>query len=190
MKRGITLEKIIRITTPLTKAQAKQLKAGDTVYISGIIYAARDAAHKKLVALLDEGKELPFDIRDQIIYYVGPCPAGPGQIIGSAGPTTSSRMDAYAPALIERGLSGMIGKGLRNEQVVSSMVKYGAVYFGATGGAGALLARCITACEVIAFPELGPEALRKLHVADSPATVIIDSDGTDLYKTGRAGYAR
>lgn len=180
--------KMIRIETPLTKEAAKQLKAGDTVYINGIIYAARDAAHKKIIALLNEGKKLPFDVRNQIIYYVGPCPARPGQVIGSAGPTTSGRMDAYAPALIERGLTGMIGKGIRNEQVVASMVKYGAVYFGATGGAGALLAKCIIAEEITAFPELGPEALRKLTVKDFPATVVIDSLGADLYQKGREKF--
>ena len=178
----------INIVTPLKKEDAVKLKAGDNVYINGIIYAARDAAHKKLMALLEEGAELPFDIKDQIIYYVGPCPAAPGRVIGSAGPTTSGRMDAFAPSLIERGLTGMIGKGMRNEQVVASMVKYGAVYFGATGGAGALLAKCVKAQEIIAFPELGPEALRKLTVENFPATVIIDSTGEDLYKTGREKF--
>lgn len=182
------MENIIRIKTPFTKEAARQLKAGDAVYISGVIYAARDAAHKKLIALLNEDRELPFDIKEQIIYYVGPCPAAPGQVIGSAGPTTSGRMDAYAPALIERGLTGMIGKGLRNEQVVASMTEHGAVYFGATGGAGALLAKCIIAEEITAFPELGPEALRKLIVKDFPATVVIDSTGADLYKTGRCKF--
>lgn len=182
------MEHVIRLATPFTQAAAKQLKAGDAVFINGTIYAARDAAHKKLIGLIDEGKDLPFDVRDQIIYYVGPCPARPGQAIGSAGPTTSGRMDAYAPDLIERGLTGMIGKGLRNEKVVDAMVKYGAVYFGATGGAGALLAKCIIAEEITAFPELGTEALRKLTVKDFPVTVIIDSTGTDLYKTGREKY--
>lgn len=178
----------IRIETPFTREEASRLRAGETAYISGIIYAARDAAHKKLIALLDEGKELPFDIKDQIIYYVGPCPARPGHVTGSAGPTTSGRMDAYAPALIERGLTGMIGKGLRSGQVVDSIIKHGAVYFGATGGAGALLAKCIFAEEVIAFPELGPEALRKFIVKDFPVTVVVDSSGEDLYKTGREKY--
>ena len=176
------------IETPLTGEQVNKLKAGDTVYINGIIYAARDAAHKKLIELLDQGNQLPFDIRDQIIYYVGPCPARPGHIIGSAGPTTSGRMDAYAPLLIERGLTGMIGKGLRNDCVVASMVKYGAVYFAATGGAGALLAKCITSEEITAFPELGPEAVRKLTVENFPVTVVIDSTGNDLYKSGREKY--
>ena len=182
------MENIIRIETPFTKEAVRQLKAGDAVKISGTIYAARDAAHKKLIALINEGKELPFDVREQIIYYVGPCPAKPNQVIGSAGPTTSGRMDAYTLALIERGLTGMIGKGLRNEQVVASMIKHGAIYFGATGGAGALLAKCIIDEEITAFPELGPEAVRKLIVKDFPATVVIDSTGEDLYKTGRERF--
>lgn len=182
------MENMISIGTPLLKETAKQLKAGDMVYINGTIYAARDAAHKKLIEMLKQGKELPFDVRDQIIYYVGPCPARPGQVIGSAGPTTSGRMDAYAPSLLERGLTGMIGKGLRDENVINSMVRYGAIYFGATGGAGALLAKCITAEEITAFPELGPEALRKLTVRNFPVTVVIDSTGKDLYKSGREAY--
>ncbi len=182
------MDHIIRIETPFKMDTVKKLKAGDAVYISGTVYAARDAAHKKLIGLLEEGRELPFDVRDQIIYYVGPCPAGPGQVIGSAGPTTSGRMDAYAPVLIGQGLTGMIGKGLRNEQVVAAMIRHGAVYFGATGGAGALLSKRIIAQEITAFPELGAEALRKLTVKDFPATVIIDCNGTDLYKTGRDLY--
>lgn len=182
------MARIIKIETPFTSKSARLLKAGDAVEISGIIYAARDAAHKKLVALLNDRKELPFDIRDQIIYYVGPCPAGPGQVIGSAGPTTSGRMDAYAPQLIELGITGMIGKGLRNQPVIDAMVRHGAVYFGAAGGAGALLSRCIIAEEIIAFPELGPEALRKLTVRNFPATVVIDSTGADLYEIGRKKF--
>lgn len=176
------------IRAPLGKEEIKALRAGDNVLISGVVYAARDAAHKKLKALLDEGRELPFDITGQIIYYVGPCPARPGEVIGSAGPTTSGRMDAYAPALISRGLAGMIGKGLRNAEVVDSMVKYGAVYFGATGGAGALIARSVVSEEVLAFPELGPEALRRLVVRDLPVVVVIDSLGNDLYVSGREKY--
>jgi fumarate hydratase subunit beta len=167
---------------------ARQLKAGDVVEITGIIYAARDAAHKKLVDLLDEGKELPFDISNQIIYYVGPCPARPGMVIGSAGPTTSGRMDGYAPRLIELGLTGMIGKGLRSSEVIEAMKKHGAIYFGATGGAGALLSKCIVSEEVIAFPELGTEALRKLVVENFPAIVVIDNIGRDLYSIGRERY--
>ena len=182
------MDGIIYLETPFTNDLARQLKAGDAVEISGIIYAARDAAHKKLVGLLNDGKELPFDIRDQIIYYVGPCPAGPGQVIGSAGPTTSGRMDAYAPKLIELGLTGMIGKGLRDRSVKDAMIRYGAVYFGAAGGAGALLSKCIIAEEIIAFAELGPEALRKLTVRNFPATVVIDAAGTDLYEIGRKEF--
>lgn len=182
------MNNIIRIQTPMTKERARQLKAGDTVYINGTIYAARDAAHKRLVALINEGKEMPVDFKDQIIYYVGPCPQKPGHVIGSAGPTTSGRMDAYAPKLIERGLTGMIGKGLRNDDVVSAMIKYGAVYFGATGGAGALLASCIVSQEIIAFPDLGPEALRRLEVKNFPATVVIDSQGNDLYRLGKEKF--
>lgn len=181
---------IIKINTPLTKETVKRLRAGDAVEISGTVYAARDAAHKKLIVLLNEGKQFPFDIRDQIIYYVGPCPAGPGCVIGSAGPTTSGRMDAYAPELIRLGLTGMIGKGLRNSQVTDAMVRYGAIYFGATGGAGALLSKCIIAEEIIAFPELGTEALRKLTVRNFPATVVIDSQGNDLYRIGREKYKK
>jgi len=184
------LDNVIKMQTPLTKGTARRLKAGDAVEISGVIYAARDAAHKKLTALLDEGQKLPFDIRDQIIYYVGPCPAGPGQVIGSAGPTTSGRMDVYAPRLIELGLTGMIGKGLRDSQVTEAMKKHGAVYFGATGGAGALLSKCIISEEITAFPELGPEALRKLEVKDFPAIVVIDCEGRDLYIEGRRKFRR
>jgi fumarate hydratase subunit beta len=176
------------IETPLTKEKVKNLKAGDIISLNGIIYAARDAAHKRMVSLISDNKKLPFDIENQIIYYVGPCPSKPGKVIGSAGPTTSSRMDAYAPELIKLGLTGMIGKGLRSAEVVDSMIKYGAVYFGATGGAGALLAKAITSEEVIAFPELGPEALRKLTVENFPLTVIIDSYGNNLYETGKLQY--
>lgn len=184
------MSELIHIQAPLTKEKVKTLKAGDNVLISGVLYAARDAAHKKLKALLDEGRELPFDITGQIIYYVGPCPARPGEIIGSAGPTTSGRMDAYAPALIERGLAGMIGKGLRSAEVVNSMVKSGAVYFGATGGAGALIAKTVISEEILAFPELGPEALRRLVVRDLPTVVAIDSYGNDLYAAGREKYKK
>ena len=178
----------IDIKAPLTEESVKGLRAGDMVSISGTIYTARDAAHKRMIALLEEGKELPFDIKDQVIYYVGPCPAKPGQVIGSAGPTTSSRMDAYAPKLIELGLKGMIGKGLRSQGVIDAMTEFGAVYFGAIGGAGALIARSIVKEEIIAFPELGPEAIRKLEVVNFPAAVIIDSRGNNLYETGRDIY--
>ena len=172
-----------RITTPFTHEAARSLRAGDQVLLSGTVWTGRDAAHKKLVALLEEGKPLPMELQDQIIYFVGPCPAPPGKPIGSAGPTTSGRMDAYSPVLIARcGLTGMIGKGNRSAAVVEAMKQYGAVYFGATGGAGALIARRIRTCEVIAFPELGPEAVHKLTVEDFPLVVAIDTLGNSLYR--------
>jgi len=187
---GVSVDNVKSINTPLTSDMARQLKAGDHVRISGVVYAARDAAHKRFIEMLDAGKELPFDIKDQVIYYVGPCPARPGHVIGSAGPTTSGRMDAYAPRLIELGLTGMIGKGLRSGEVVEAMKEYGAVYFGAVGGAGALLSKCIISDEIAAFPELGPEALRRLVVRNFPAVVVIDSEGRDLYSTGRKKFQR
>ncbi|MDP4182067.1 MAG: Fe-S-containing hydro-lyase [Bacillota bacterium] len=177
------------INTPLTDEVINTLRIGDTVNITGTIYTARDAAHKRMISMLNEGKDLPFDIKNQVIYYVGPCPARPGHVIGSAGPTTSSRMDAYAPKLIELGLKGMIGKGLRNKDVISAMTQYKAVYFGATGGAGALLAKSIINEEVIAFPDLGAEAIRKLQVVKFPTIVIIDCYGNNLYDSGRKLYA-
>lgn len=178
------------VNTPLTEETVKDLKAGDRVLLNGIIYTGRDAAHKRLVEMLDRGEELPMEIRDQTIYYVGPCPAKPGQAIGSAGPTTSGRMDAYTPQLMDVGLRGMIGKGLRNKAVVDSIIKHNGVYFAAIGGAGALLAEAIKEAEVIAFPDLGAEAIYKLKVADFPVTVIIDCQGNDLYKSGREQYKR
>lgn len=181
---------LVRIEAPLTHEKVAQLKAGDSVLISGTIYTGRDAAHKKMVEALARGEELPFDVRDQIIYFVGPTPAKPGQVIGSAGPTTSGRMDAYSPKLIELGLTGMIGKGIRSKEVIEAMKEHGAVYFGAIGGSGALLARRIEAAEVIAYPELGPEAVRKLEVKDFPVMVIIDKDGNNLYEFGQAEYRR
>jgi len=181
---------MITINPPLTDDEVRSLKAGDQVEINGVIYAARDAAHKKLIELLNEGKELPFDIKGQIIYYVGPCPEKQGEVCGSAGPTTSSRMDAYTPQLIKLGLKGMIGKGIRSPEVINAMKEYGSVYFGAIGGAGALISKCIVAQKIIAFPELGPEALRKMTVKSFPATVIIDSNGNDLYKIGKERYQR
>ena len=177
-----------RITMPLTAEKTAELHCGDNVLISGVIYTGRDAAHKRLVELIDEGKELPFDITDSIIYYVGPAPAKPGQVIGSAGPTTSYRMDAYAPKLLDLGLKGMIGKGKRSEDVISSMKKNGAVYFGAIGGAGALLAKCIKKCEIVCYEDLGAEAVRRLEVENLPAVVIIDSQGNNLYEEGRKNY--
>ena len=176
------------INTPLEKDIICQLKAGDEVSINGIIYTARDAAHKRMIALINEGKDLPFDIKGQIIYYVGPCPAKPGKVIGSAGPTTSGRMDAYAPVLIEMGLAGMIGKGQRNKDVIDAIVKYKSIYFGAIGGAAALIANKIISEEIVAFPDLGTEAIRKLEVKDFPATVIIDSYGNNLYDIGREKF--
>ena len=178
----------IRIKTPLTNEDARKLKAGDSCLISGVIYSARDAAHKRLCELIAEGKELPFDPKDSIIYFVGPTPAKPGEAIGSAGPTTSYRMDAYSPILIEKGLTGMIGKGKRGTAVIDAMKKHGAVYFGAIGGCGALLANCIKKAEIVAYEDLGAEAVRRLEVVDFPAIVIIDSDGNNLYETGRANY--
>ena len=178
----------ISIKTPLAREDARNLKAGDSCLISGVIYTARDAAHKRLCELVAAGKELPFDIKDSIIYFVGPTPAKPGQAIGSAGPTTSYRMDAYSPALIGEGLTGMIGKGKRSEEVISAMKKHGAVYFGAIGGCGALLSKCIKKAEVVAYEDLGAEAIRRLEVEDLPVIVVIDSDGNNLYEGGRAAY--
>lgn len=180
----------MNITTPLTKDKLKGLKAGDNVTISGVIYTGRDAAHKRMCDALSRGEELPFDIDGQIIYYVGPCPCREGEVIGSCGPTTSGRMDAYAPILIERGLTGMIGKGLRKPQVIDAMIKHGCVYFGAIGGAGALLAQHVKSSEIIAYEDLGTEAIRRLEVEDFPVTVIIDADGNNLYETGRAEFSK
>ena len=178
------------INLPLTKETVSTLEAGDRVLLNGIIYTGRDAAHQRLVDMLDRGEELPFDIQDSIIYYVGPCPAKPGQAIGSAGPTTSGRMDPFSPRLMEKGLRGMIGKGQRKDYVVDSMKENNCVYFASIGGAGALIAESIKEAEVIAFPDLGTEAVFKLRVEDFPATVIIDSKGKDLYAMGKAQYQR
>ena len=176
------------ITLPLTEELARSLKAGDTVYLTGTIYTSRDAGHKRMCEALARGEQLPFDPMDATIYYVGPTPAKPGQVIGSAGPTTSGRMDAYAPTMLSVGARGMIGKGARLPEVVDAMKKHGGVYFGAIGGAGALLAKCIKSCELIAYEDLGAEALRKLYVEEMPLFVIIDSEGNNLYETGRAEY--
>ena len=178
------------VKAPFDREAAKSFKAGDTVSLSGTIYTARDAAHKKLIELIDQNKELPFNITNQTIYYVGPCPNREGEVIGSAGPTTSYRMDAYAPRLIELGQTGMIGKGLRGDPVIDAMKRFGSVYFGAIGGAGALMAQCIKSQEIIAFPELGAEAVRRLEVENLPLTVIIDSYGNNLYETGKAQYRK
>ena len=178
----------IKLTAPLTHEAAKKLKAGDSCLISGVIYTARDAAHKRLCELLDAGKPLPIDLNESIIYFVGPTPAKPGQAIGSAGPTTSYRMDAYSPKLIAEGQTGMIGKGKRGPEVIEAMKKHGAVYFGAIGGCGALLSKCIKKAEIVAYEDLGAEAIRRLEVEDFPAIVIIDSEGNNLYESGRAEY--
>ena len=177
-----------QVTQPLTEALARSLRAGDRVLVTGTIYTSRDAGHKRMCETLAKGEPLPFDPRDATIYYVGPTPAKPGQVIGSAGPTTSGRMDAYAPTLMSVGARGMIGKGARLPEVVDAMKKYGGVYFGAVGGAGALLARCIKKCELVAYGDLGAEALRKLYVEDMPLVVIIDSEGKNLYEDGKAAY--
>lgn len=176
------------ISAPLTDAEVENLRIGDQVYISGVIYTGRDAAHKRLVDLLDKGEELPVDLRGQIIYYVGPSPAKPGQVIGSAGPTTSYRMDAYAPRLLEKGLKVMIGKGLRSQEVKDAMKKYKAVYLAAVGGAAALIARCIKKAEIVAYEDLGPEAIRRLEVENLPAIVVNDCHGGDLYQEGVKKY--
>ena len=178
----------IKLTAPLSRKKARSLRAGDRCLISGVIYTARDAAHQRLCALVEAGKPLPFDIRDSVVYFVGPTPTEPGKVIGSAGPTTSYRMDAYSPLLIKIGQTGMIGKGKRSGEVVEAMVEHGAVYFGAIGGCGALLGKCIKKSEVIAYEDLGPEAIRRLEVVDFPVIVIIDSKGNNLYETGREEY--
>lgn len=177
------------VETPFTETAATALEAGDIVSITGWLYTARDAAHKRLVGLLRDGKELPMDIRDQIIYYVGPAPARPGYACGPAGPTTSYRMDPYTPVLLDEGLRGMVGKGLRSAEVVASMVKNRAVYFAAVGGAAAVIARSITKSEIIAYEDLGPEAIRRFHVVDFPAIVAIDSRGSNLYESEPPKYA-
>ena len=177
-----------KITLPLTEELAKSLKAGDRVLLTGIIYTSRDAGHKRMCESLAKGEELPIDPMNATIYYVGPTPAKPGTVIGSAGPTTSGRMDAYAPTMMSVGARGMIGKGARLPEVVEAMKKFGGVYFGAIGGAGALLAKCIKSAKLIAFEDLGAEALRELYVEDMPLMVIIDSEGNNLYELGREEY--
>lgn len=179
---------MIRLTTPLTVDKIKQLHAGDEVILSGVVYTGRDAAHKRLMALIEEGKELPFPLENQVIFYVGPTPSKPGKVFGSGGPTTSGRMDAFAPTLIKLGLRSMIGKGYRQAEVKKAIVENGGVYFGAIGGAGALMSNCIKKCEIIAFEDLGPEAIRRLEVEEMPLVVIIDSQGNDQYILGREDY--
>lgn len=178
------------ITTPLSDETVASLKAGDQVLLTGVVYTARDAAHKRLIALIKEGKDLPIDLRGQVIYYVGPAPAKPGDPIGSAGPTTSMRMDPYAPTLMEHGMKGMIGKGMRSKEVRDAMVRHRAVYLAAVGGAAALVAETIKSAEVVAYEDLGPEAIRKLYVEDLPLFVIDDIHGDDLYEQGVAKYRK
>ncbi len=178
----------IRLNTPLTEDKLVNLKAGDSILLSGTIYSARDAAHKRLIDLLKQGKELPLHIENETIYYVGPSPAKPGKVIGSAGPTTSYRMDAYAPALMDLGLKGMIGKGARNEEVINSIKKNKCVYFGAIGGAAALIGKSIVESEIIAYEDLGAEAIRRIKVKDMPLVVIIDANGNNLYEIGQKEY--
>ena len=179
-----------RVTLPLDDETIQDLRAGDSVLLSGVVYVARDAAHKRMVEAIDSGRDLPFDIRGQAIYFMGPTPARPGRVIGSAGPTTSGRMDAYSPRLIAKGLKGMIGKGARSPAVKDAMKEHKAVYFAAIGGAGALLSRSIKKAKVVAYEDLGAEAIRQLEVEDFPVTVVNDIYGGDLYQEGKARYKR
>ena len=178
------------LKAPITEKDVEDLCSGDMVYISGTIYTARDAAHKRLYEAIQAGEEIPFDLQNNIIYYLGPSPAREGQVIGSAGPTTSSRMDKYTPLLLKNGLKGMIGKGKRSEQVIDAIKTYKAVYFAAIGGAGALLSKCITKSEVIAYDDLGTEAVRKLEVENLPVIVVIDNKGDNLYETAVGKYCK
>ena len=182
------MDQVIDLKTPLTAEDVEALRAGDRVTISGTVYTARDAAHRRLIDLIEAGKKLPFSVEGQVIYYVGPSPAPPGRVIGAAGPTTSYRMDPYAPRLIELGLKGMIGKGKRSDEVKAAMVRHKAVYMAAIGGAGALMARAIKSARVLAYEDLGPEALRELEVEKLPAVVVNDTAGNDLYLEGRERY--
>lgn len=184
------MQNILKLTTPLSIKDIENLNIGDKILLSGIIYTARDSAHKRLNELIITGKDLPIDIIGQVIYYAGPSPTKPGKPVGSAGPTTSYRMDSFAPKLIELGLKGMIGKGQRSREVIDAMKKYKAVYFGATGGAGALIAKCIRNSEVVAYNDLGPEAIHKFEVADFPLIVINDINGNDLYLEGIKTYRK
>ncbi len=178
------------ITTPLDSQVIEKLKAGDQVSITGVIYTARDAAHKRLIEALDRGEELPLDLRGQTLYFMGPSPAKPGQVIGAAGPTTSGRMDSYSPRLMAVGLKGMIGKGSRSQEVKEAIKKHKAVYFAAIGGAGALIARTIKKADVVAYEDLGAEAIMRLEVENFPATVVNDAHGGDLYQEGKAKYSK
>lgn len=178
------------ITAPINKETARSLHAGDYVYITGTMYTARDAAHKRMYEILQKGGELPVDWKDQVIYYMGPSPAREGRPIGSAGPTTASRMDKYAPQLLDLGLGAMVGKGKRSQAVIDAIVRNGSVYFAAVGGAGALLSKCITSAEVVAYDDLGTEAIRKLTIENFPAIVVIDSEGNNLYETAIKEYRK
>ena len=178
------------ITLPITRETARTIRSGESGLLTGVIYTARDAAHKRLVELVEKGEPLPFDIKDATIYYVGPTPAKPGRVIGSAGPTTSYRMDAYSPTLIAQGETGMIGKGKRGPEVVEAMKKYGAVYFAAIGGAGALLSSCIKKAEIVCYEDLGAEAVRRLEVENLPVVCVIDCEGNNLYEQGREEYLK
>lgn len=184
----IKMEEKRIMQAPFTDEKIKSLKAGDMLYISGTIYTARDAAHKRMCEMLEAGEPMPFDFTGQVVYYAGPCPAKPGQPIGSVGPTTGGRMDAYSPTLIEKGLRVMIGKGSRSEEVIDALKKHTGVYFAAIGGAAALMAKCVKHAEVIAFDDLGTEAIRRLTVEELPVIVAIDSKGNDMYKTGVGKY--
>lgn len=184
------MSKEVKLTPPLTDQDVLGLEIGDRVLISGVLYTARDAAHKRLVDLLAGGRELPVDLKGQILYYVGPSPARPGRVIGAAGPTTASRMDSYTPTLLALGLKAMIGKGKRSPEVLAALQQYKAVYLAATGGAGALIAQCVKQAEVVAFPELGPEAIHRLEVENLPTIVVNDCQGRDLYDEGVRRYAR
>ena len=177
------------IQAPVSKEDARSLKAGDYVYLSGTIYTARDAAHKRMKEALDQGQKLPFDLKGSVIYYMGPSPAREGRPIGSAGPTTASRMDKYTPELLDLGLGAMIGKGKRSPAVIDAMIRNGAVYFAAVGGAGALLSKCILSSEIVAYEDLGAEAIRKLEVKNFPVIVVIDSQGNNWYETASKEYA-
>ena len=178
----------MEIKVPMSRETARSLKAGDRCLLSGVIYTARDAAHKRLCETVKKGEKLPFDIENATIYFVGPTPAKPGQVMGSAGPTTSYRMDAYSPTLIALGQTGMIGKGKRDHTVVQAMMEHGSVYFGAIGGCGALLSKCIKKAEVVAYPDLGPEAVHRLEIENFPVVVVIDAQGNNLYEEGPKAY--
>ena len=184
------MSNFLTVSTPLDPETAANLRCGDMVQLTGVIYTARDAAHARMAKALEEGRELPFDISGQVIYYAGPTPTPPGRPIGAIGPTTSTRMDAATPALLARGLRGMIGKGGRSQEVVDAMRRHGAVYFAAVGGAAALMARCVTACEVIAWDDLGPESVKRLTLRDLPLIVAIDAEGGDAFEQGQAAYLR